>query len=176
MAWEASDYAIFMTSIATLITAAGGVGIPLLFDREEKKKERRKASFERIRESLFFCVENIEKIIEIEHNNAKRDAYVEAKKATGSMDASEKELIIEFGKNFRRAQLHLTEIGVDCNPFVNNILDIRSEKFAFSFIENELFPNAGYDEIINRNKDRIIKIVDLASEMLKSARKILGVD
>lgn len=176
MAWEASDYAIIMTSAAAFMTTIGGIGIPLLLSRKNEARARRKDVYQSIYESIFFCVENIEKLASIQREEAIFITNGVAGREMHGLSDDNIALVIEFGKNFRRAELHLSDIEVDSSKFVTSIINIRADHCVFRVIDGKLVSDSGNDGVIRRQIIEYGNIIKSSSEILKSARSKLFID
>ena len=176
MAWEASDYAIIMTSAATFMTAIGGIGIPLLINRKNEVKARRKEVYQSIYESIFFCVENIEKVAAIQREEAIFIANGAAGRETRGLSDENIALLMEFGKRFRRAELHLSDIDVDSSKFRTPIINIRADHCVFHIVDGNIVSDNGNDDVLRRQILEYRNIIKSSSEILKSARETLLID
>ena len=176
MAWEASDYAIIMTSAATFMTAAGGIGIPLFINRKNEAKARRKEVYQSIYESIFFCVENIEKVASIQREEAIYTARGISGRETRGLTDANIALLIKFGKKYRRAELHLSDIGVDSSKFTTSIINIRADQCVFHIIDGKIASDDENDNVLRRQITEYGNIIKSSSEILKSARETLLID
>lgn len=176
MAWEASDIAILVTSAAAFVTAVTGAGIPLWLAHQEKTKARKKALYERISESLFFCIENIEQVVDIERSDAMRHAFLKAGKTATYKTSSDEEVLLNFGKHSRRAELHLAEIDVNSSLFEAQISTIRASRPKYTLTDGNLTEVDGNAELLRTQVKGYGEMVKSAAHILKTARATLNVD
>lgn len=178
MNWNASDYALVISTSATAITALSGVVLPLWINRSDKKVKRREERYAKAADAVYFCTENIEQVVRHREHEAMRMAYLEEDISVPDPEErrEEQSVVRAFEMNFRMVQMMAEEIGVEFNEFKRYAIIARTSVEKYRVVEGSLKKISDDPDTQEKKRQAIDNFVIQGARMLKGFREKLELD
>lgn len=176
MEWTPSDIALVVSSAGTASAAVFGVAIPVWMRAVDKRTTRRETRYAKAAEAVYFCIENIEHVLQHKMNQRMRLAFLQKNLPIMDLDKDDQAVEREFDRRRRIAQLLAQEAGVDFSAFELQLLTAISAVSTFTIVDGELVEADGSMERMTKRHRAVEQFVKEGAKLLDAFRKSFGLN